>query len=125
MGNLGRSAVIYAERQSTLEEVLKTNMEAFVYLVCDVDEEEDQLLFKDRSRLIASCYAAMMAALVYYRKILKPAIFRDGLTSIMESLALPPIETTEEGLRPLTYQTLLIAALANAEQKEQSSPPNS
>ena len=122
MGNLGRSAVVYAERQSTLEEVLKTNMEAFIYLVCDVDEEEDLALFKDRSRLITSCYATMMAALVYYRKILKPAIFRDGLTSIMESLALPSIETTDEGLRPLTYQTLLRAALANAEQKEQSSP---
>lgn len=121
MGNLGRSALVYAERQSTLEELLKTNMEAFIYLVCDVDEEEDLALFKDRSRLITSCYATMMAALVYYRKILKPAIFRDGLTSIIESLMLPTEEgENKEDLQPLTYSMLLKAALAKKEQSSNS-----
>lgn len=51
MGNLGNPILVYAERQSTLEEVLKYNMEAFVYLVCSVDKEEDDRTKEDLQRL--------------------------------------------------------------------------
>ena len=113
MGNLDNPILVYAERQSTLEEVLKTNMEAFCYLVCSVDQEEDSTLNKERARLIVACYSAMMAAARYYKKTIQPSFIKAGLTSIIRSLAKDGKE--EEDLQRLTYQTLARAALAKAE----------
>lgn len=119
MGNLGNPILVYAERQSTLEEVLKYNMEAFVYLVCSVDKEEDSELSKERARLIVACYSAMMAAADYYKKTIQPSTVKSGLTSIIESLmATEDDDKTKEGLQRLTYQTLARAALAKAENRE-------
>lgn len=118
MGNLGNPILVYAERQSTLEEVLKYNMEAFVYLVCSVDKEEDSELSKERARLIVACYSAMMAAADYYKRTIQPSTVKAGLTSIIESLMATEDDKTKEGLQRLTYQTLARAALAKAENKE-------
>lgn len=118
MGNLGNPILVYAERQSTLEEVLKYNMEAFVYLVCSVDKEEDSELSKERARLAVACYSAMMAAADYYKKTIQPSFIKAGLTSIIDSLTATEDDRTKEDLQRLTYQTLARAALAKAENRE-------
>lgn len=122
MGNLSNPLLLYAERQSTLEELLKVNLEAFTYLLCRVDEEEEKALNLERRYLISACYTTAMAALAYYRKTLNPTVFAEGLTHIIDCLTIEPLEEDENGLKPITYRMLLKAALAKAEQKEQSSP---
>lgn len=118
LGNLGNDLFLYVERRRTLENLVKANFGAFVYLLCQVDSEEEKALNLERRGLISACYAATMAALTYYRKILNPAVFAEGLTQIIDVLTIDD----QEDEKPITYRTLLKAALANAGQKEQSLP---
>ena len=117
MGNLGNSLLLYAERQRTLENLVKANFGAFVYLICEVDSEEEKALKLERRGLISACYATTMAALAYYRRILNPSVFAEGLTQTIDVLTID-----QEDEKPITYRTLLKAALAKAEAEEQSSP---
>ena len=118
LGNLGNPLLLYAERQSTLEELLDVNLKAFTYLICQVDQEEEKALNIERRYLISACYTTAMAALAYYRKTLNPTVFAEGLTHIIDTLTIEPLEEDENGLKPITYSMLLKAALAKSEHKE-------